>query len=84
MCATDKYGFPIRHRTRQKVQHGFMTGDIVRAAVPSGKYQGVHTGRVTVRAKGGFVVRNVGKLVCETAPANITAIHRSDGYAYEF
>lgn len=84
MCATNKYGFPIRHRTNQKLQRGFITGDIVRAVVPSGKYQGIHTGRVTVRTKGNFVVKNAGRLVCETAPAKITAIHRNDGYAYEF
>jgi hypothetical protein len=57
MLQTDKYGFPRRNkdgkqvvRTRQKVFHGFQTGDMVRAIVPTGKNTGTHTGRVTVRA----------------------------------
>ncbi len=37
MCGTDKYGFPMRHRTRQKRLYGFQTGDSVKAVVPSGK-----------------------------------------------
>jgi hypothetical protein len=32
MCGTDKYGFPIRHRTRRKFHFGFQTGDMVRGA----------------------------------------------------
>jgi len=51
MCQTDKYGFPKAHRTRQKVFDGFRTGDMVKAAVPKGKYAGIHTGKVTVRNK---------------------------------
>jgi hypothetical protein len=34
MCGTDKYGFPIRHRTQRKLHFGFQTGDMVRAHVP--------------------------------------------------
>lgn len=41
MCGTDKYGFPIRHRTNKAVHFGFQTGDIVRAVVPRGKLAGV-------------------------------------------
>ena len=32
--------------------HGFQTGDLVRATVPTGKKAGVHTGRVLVRSTG--------------------------------
>lgn len=51
MCQTDKYGFPKSHRTRRKVFDGFRTGDIVKAIVPSGKYAGIHIGKVTVRVR---------------------------------
>jgi 5-methylcytosine-specific restriction endonuclease McrA len=34
MCGTDKYGFPIWHRTHEKVHFGFQTGDMVRAYLP--------------------------------------------------
>ena len=33
---------------------GFQTGDIVKAAVPKGKYMGTWIGRVAVRASGYF------------------------------
>lgn len=40
MCYLDKYGFPKRHRQRKKKHFGFQTGDLIRAMVPKGKYQG--------------------------------------------
>ncbi len=58
MCRTDKYGFPIRHLSRQKVHFGFQTGDIIRADIPKGKYIGVHVGRVTVRPRGSFAIKS--------------------------
>jgi hypothetical protein len=27
ICQTNKYGFPLRHRTRQKTFQGWQTGD---------------------------------------------------------
>jgi hypothetical protein len=57
---------------------------MVRAVVPSGKYKGVHKGRVTVRAKGSFVVKENEVLVCETNYKHLRVIQRSDGYAYSF
>ena len=41
---------------RTKFVKGFQTGDLVRAAVPKGKYAGVPYGRVAVRATGIFNV----------------------------
>jgi 5-methylcytosine-specific restriction endonuclease McrA len=84
MCRTDKYGFPIRYRSRQKVQFGFRTGDVVKAKVGKGKYTGVHIGRVTVRATGRFVVKKGHKPACETAWGNLSTLHRNDGYVYSF
>jgi 5-methylcytosine-specific restriction endonuclease McrA len=50
----NKYGFILRHQKRQKRHFGYQTGDLVRAVVPTGKYQGVHLGRVLARATGRF------------------------------
>jgi hypothetical protein len=44
MCGTDKYGFPMRHRTRRKLHFGFQTGEMVQANVPAGKHQGLFVG----------------------------------------
>lgn len=79
MCGTDKYGFPIRHRTRQKVFFGFQTGDIVRAEVPTGKYAGRHTGRITVRAKPNFKLGTF-----DVHAKYLIALQRADGYGYSF
>ncbi|TDE87344.1 RNA-guided endonuclease IscB [Deinococcus sp. S9] len=79
MCGTDKYGFPVRHRTRQKVFFGFQTGDIVRAVVPSGKYAGRHTGRIAVRAKPNFKLGTF-----DVHVKYLIALQRADGYGYNF
>lgn len=39
---------------RAKSIHGFATGNMVRALVPSGKRQGSYLARVAVRASGSF------------------------------
>jgi 5-methylcytosine-specific restriction endonuclease McrA len=55
MCGTDRYGFPIRHRSRVKRHFGFAQGDLVRAVVPRpSTYAGTYVGRVGVRASGRF------------------------------
>jgi 5-methylcytosine-specific restriction endonuclease McrA len=77
MCRTDKYGFPIRHVPRQKVHFGFRTGDLVRAVVPSGKYAGVHVGRVTIRVRPSFRLNGI-----DIHPKYLTRIQCADGYAY--
>ena len=76
-CWTDKHGFPIRHAPRKKVEKGFRTGDIVRAVLPSGKFQGTHAGRVAIRFGQNF---QLGKV--SVHPRHCRAIHRADGYAY--
>jgi len=82
MCGTNKYGFPIRHRQRQKRFYGFQTGDIVRAVVPSGKKAGVHTGRVLVRATGSFDIRTKQGRVQGMSHRTCTLVARCDGYSY--
>jgi 5-methylcytosine-specific restriction endonuclease McrA len=78
-CWTDKHGFPIRHAPRKKFDRGFRTGDIVFAAVPSGKHQGQHLGRVALRFGQNF---QVGK--ASIHPRHLQVVHRADGYEYSF
>lgn len=82
MCGTDKYGFPIRHRTNQKNWFGFQTGDIVRARVPSGKFAGQWVGRIAVRSRPSFKLTSSQSF--DVHPKYLEAIHRADGYAYSF
>jgi 5-methylcytosine-specific restriction endonuclease McrA len=79
MCRNNKYGFPIKYKTRQASHFGFSTGDIVKAVVPKGKCRGTHVARVSVRATGQFTLTGV------TGSANYrycSAVHRKDGYDY--
>lgn len=78
MCTTDKYGFPIRHRSNKRTHFGFRTGDIARVVVPRGKHTGVHIGRLTIRAKGNFNLNGIG----DVSHKYCTVIHRKDGYFY--
>lgn len=79
-CQTDKYGYPIKHRPLRPI-FGFCTGDIVRADVPKGKYQGTFTTRVCPMSdgRGEFIINkkrfSVRLDYCKT-------IHRKDGYSY--
>ena len=41
--------FPIRKLPRVKLIHGFMSGDMVKAIVPKGKYQGAWFGQIAMR-----------------------------------
>ena len=82
MCGTDPYGFPIRHRRRQKAHFGYETGDLVSAEVPSGKKAGVHQGRVLCRATGSFDIQTKAGRVAGISHKHFIAIQRKDGYAY--
>lgn len=85
MCNTDKYGFPVSHRARQKRYFGFMTGDMVVAEIPGGKYVGRWVGRVAVRANGHFDIKDgTGRRVCQGISYKyIHLLQRSDGWQYE-
>jgi 5-methylcytosine-specific restriction endonuclease McrA len=84
LCGVDKYGFPIRHRQRQKVHHGYQTGDLVQAVVPLGlKTAGTHRGRVLARATGSFdLTTKRGTRVAGVSYRYCQPIHRNDGYSY--
>jgi hypothetical protein len=82
MCGTDKYGFPIRHKRRQKRYFGFQTGDLVRAVVTKGKRQGTHVGRVLVRASGSFDITTRNGRQAGISYRHCRMVQRADGYAY--
>lgn len=84
-CDTDRYGFPIRHRTAHKRFYGFQTGDMVRARVPGGrKTSGVHVGRVLVRASGKFDLVTKHGRVAAVHARYCTVLQHNSGYSYEY
>lgn len=83
MGGTNRYGFPIRHRSRHKRHFGFATGEMVRAVVPSGKKAGTHLGRVLVRATGYFDISSTGGRITGISARYCHLLHRNDGYSYE-
>lgn len=84
MCNPDRYGFPRGHRKAQRRYFGFSTGDLVRAVVPKGKYAGMWTGSVAVRASGFFDLKDVaGKRIAQGIHRqSIQLIQRFDGWRY--
>lgn len=85
MCNTDGHGFPVSHRARQKMHFGFMTGDLVVADIPKGKYAGRWVGRVAVRASGYFDVKDgSGRRLCQGVSYRyMRVLQRADGWQYE-
>ena len=84
----NKFGFPRGYLMRKKRVHGFGTGDMVRADVPSGVKAGIHTGRVAIRASGSFNIQSHqdGKAVVVQGISHkhCRVIQRCDGYGYFF
>ncbi len=85
ICNTDKHGFPISHRARQKVHFSFQTGDLVVAEIPKGKYAGRWVGRVAVRSSGYFDIKDsAGRRVCQgVSRRHFRLLQRADGWQYE-
>ncbi len=78
----DKNGFPRGYCMRSKSVHGFATGDIVKAVVPSGKNAGTHIGRVAVRETGSFCIAAADGKRDGISWKHCVLIQRSDGYGY--
>ncbi|WP_455351505.1 hypothetical protein [Streptomyces sp. SYSU K217416] len=77
----DRYGFPRLRRTRAKQHFGFSTGDLVRAVVPRGKWAGVWTGRIAVRASGQHrLTTSAGRF--DVSHKHLRLLQRADGYAF--
>ena len=85
MCLMTDAGFPRTKPKAKHFPHAFRTGDIVRAAVPARlKNAGVHVGRMSAKAKGGFTiytsrgkVTGIGKNYCRI-------LQYADGYGYAY
>lgn len=75
-------GFPRGYLTRVKQIQGFQTGDMVKAIVPSGKKQGIHAGRVAVRATGSFNIQTTNGVVQGISYRHCRLVQRADGYGY--
>jgi hypothetical protein len=71
LCATDKFGFPLRHRTGNKFWAGFQTGDIVRSSKDDS------VGRVTIRQRNSFILN--GK---DIHVKYLYRLQKFDGYGY--
>ncbi len=83
MCSMDRYGFPrTAPKAREKKVHGFQTGDIVEAVVPSGKKAGCYVGRVAVRITGSFNIKTRSGTVQGISYKHCRTLQQIDGYAY--
>ncbi|WP_246886544.1 RNA-guided endonuclease IscB [Streptomyces sp. GESEQ-4] len=79
----DRYGFPRLRRARSKQHFGYVTGDLVRANVPTGKWAGSWTGRISVRARGQHSLTTPGGRI-NVSHWNLRLLQRGDGYGYAF
>ncbi|MEG4913133.1 RNA-guided endonuclease IscB [Microcoleus sp. B7-D4] len=84
MCGTNRFGFPIRHRSRKQIHFGFQTGDIIGATVTAGKKVGSYVGRVLCRASGSFDIATIQGRVAGISHKYCRPIHKKDGYSYGF
>ena len=75
-------GFPRGYLSRRKSHHGFRTGDLVRATVPSGRHAGIYTGRLAVRASGNCNIQTATGTVQGIAGRWCCLLQRADGYRY--
>lgn len=66
----------------RKSVHGFQTGDVVIATVPTEKHQGTHVGRIAVRASGRFNLHTEEVLRQGVSWKHCRLLHRNDGYSY--
>jgi hypothetical protein len=77
----DRFGFPRLRRARTKQHFGYVTGDLVRAVVPSGKWAGTWTGRISVRSRGQHsLATSRGRI--NVSHWNLRVLQRGDGYGY--
>jgi hypothetical protein len=77
----DRFGFPRLRRARAKQHFGYVTGDLVRATVPRGKWAGTWTGRISVRARGQHSLATPRGRV-NVSHRNLRLLQRGDGYGY--
>ncbi len=83
MCRVDKYGFPRTKAKQFKRVHGFQSGDMVKAVVPTGKKAGVYIGRVAVRTSGSFNLKTDSGTIQGISYRHCHLLQRADGYNYK-
>ena len=83
MCLMNKYGFPRTKAKVSRTSHGFQTGDLVKAFVPTGKRAGNYQGRVAIKATGSFSITTRERTVTDISYRYCQIIHRNDGYSYQ-
>jgi 5-methylcytosine-specific restriction endonuclease McrA len=81
---TDKYGFPTRILPRTKLICGFMSGDMVKAKIQKGKYQGIWFGQIAMRSSGYVDIKGLdgNRLVQGVHAKYCQIVQRFDGYSY--
>jgi mRNA interferase MazF len=68
--------------TRKKAHCGFVTGDLVKAVVTTGKKIGSYLGRVAVRSSGRFNIQRTGTVVQGISHKACRRLQRADDYGY--
>ncbi|HEY4034627.1 MAG TPA: RNA-guided endonuclease IscB [Ktedonobacteraceae bacterium] len=83
MCLMSRFGFPRTDPKEKHPKHGFKTGDIVKAIVPSQlKRAGTHTGRMSSKASGSFTIATGSGTVSDVGKNYCRKLQRADGYGY--
>lgn len=78
----DAFGFPRGFLTRTKAHFGFVTGDMVKAVVITGKKTGSYLGRLAVRSSGSFNIQITGTVIQGISHKACRRLQRADGYGY--
>ncbi len=82
MCRVNKYSFPRTSAKKSKVVKGFITGDLVKAIVSTGKKVGTYVGRVAVRSAGSFDSKTTNGGVQGISWKYCQRLQKVDGYLY--
>ncbi len=83
MCLMNRYGFPRTKAKGSRMSHGFQTGDMVEAIVPTGKHAGHYQGKVAIKASGFFTVTTANGAIPGISYRYCRLLHRCDGYSYQ-
>jgi len=78
MCLMNSFGFPRTRPKQYRLSHGFQTGDLVKAIIPTGQYTGTHVGRIAIRSRPSFHLNGF-----DVHPKYLHLLYRNDGYSYQ-
>jgi 5-methylcytosine-specific restriction endonuclease McrA len=81
----NKFGFPIKSMPKTKIICGFISGDLIKAIIPKGKYKGTHLGFCSMRSTGRADIKNSRGVILAAGINSIffKVIQRFDGYSYQ-